>query len=1529
MINVTDRTARELTKKSPFLKPVVRIKHRQQGGYNTIYLSTTPHSTITVNYDQAIWNGIDWVEQLGISSLPGVTFLPLLMNLPEVKDSYDFKTQKWQTQTSRIEISNEPSIYLSTDSKSNVRFSEAFTRNAFTNAIIEVGLTPDTQELADVAWLMTGRVKYTTYTTKSFILETEDYTSTMFDRELPNPSMWYPDNVDVWPEFRNTPYPMVFGHVDRSPCKFQSEYTADYSRHTVSRIDVDQETTAAGNEVSIAEYNWTESVTIGENTFVVPPLMIYEGESFVHLVDELETDQGDLTVPFDPDSEETYEQLDRNFTWQSGKPYIGVNMGADSNSVSADKLRIAMWRIPTRVQALVNRNDYNAEWYPVGSDKSCIEMDLDYTQYSLPLETRIANTPDLQDTAPGGIFYGDQSNINSDTSTFPDEVHHDQYLCLRFTFDSIPWDEPCFTWIVLQQSFSTIEARTDLSSSQGDIATLYDNSDFGAITYQNYQLGWSFSQVSLHGWTFTKNRQSDKVLLTEDDGLTFDPSKDYIGDEHTKTFYSYDNNNVPIIELKRVENAGSSGSRLEDYPGRTKKILDSGYLGNHRGNFSGEKITHNFDNYSENSTDSLWSLMVGRPSKKGVVKEGMFQTFGSAEEIFYGLPRFMCVGNSGDQTDLQTLAIEEWVIQHFSIYQMGFVDKLSERNYFVNVKGRRTGPSGPLMENPVQILEYLFQEELMFNYNDDIVGIPSGDNGFPQEILEDVLRGDDPGRWLPSGGSYVDQTSKNIALQALNGWKFAFTIVKPIKVKDLCEGMFFGTPVFPKLKHNGLLEFATTKLQYFEEDYIEAFALEVDDILGYKFDRTKQEDIKTKVRVSYNYNYATDKYDSITSYFTVSSLPECNSAVPLTDPNGEEIYIDSDTVVLDYYNYPSQSELKHKYTTLDYECPYVRDQDTANKMRDYLIRQHCNDHIVIELDLPLSYLKLSVGDVVKFPRLINDELAFGINYTVMSSPARIYRYPLFQITEVQNLGNKIKIKLLQLHNLSDVSNDIDSNGPWSTYWFTIQPTTTYEEVEVPIWQIVGGFWGDTNFLLPDDASALTTQVLENISLQEEVEILPSQKILSPGNYKNHVRPTYVAFKYFTHWFEDDNKTHIVPQLPPHKLLDPKFFTININWQISQVYNWLVFDIDMNSHPDFASSEIGTSLNYLQTEAESGYDGSAAADESFVIKSINLGDYPPICYKSADDCWQWTDENLGDATIIPFILRMLTHGFGKVNDLSYNDIIEGRDDTSIDELNRFNPNYTWPCFSAVFFAPNELNDTQYTWLQSQNDVPIGGPLNHDFWDINDNQGSEDGLPIDLALECCSWFGDPFAEDTTSQGYQYFTELGWKHIIEQHNEELSGWWTGGSNPDFENGYFLDEYRSDILQFKGIVNSQMKDYEYAFNQGLPVPEEPFQRRCWVRFVNDFPVSDDGTSYTSISYKPSNAQMTVWNNDMLDFQAFLGDVNGDGGVGILDMVQLNNYMINGTVPDNPFFFECADINGDGIIDIMDLVLLINMISS
>ena len=56
----------------------------------------------------------------------------------------------------------------------------------------------------------------------------------------------------------------------------------------------------------------------------------------------------------------------------------------------------------------------------------------------------------------------------------------------------------------------------------------------------------------------------------------------------------------------------------------------------------------------------------------------------------------------------------------------------------------------------------------------------------------------------------------------------------------------------------------------------------------------------------------------------------------------------------------------------------------------------------------------------------------------------------------------------------------------------------------------------------------------------------------------------------------------------------------------------------------------------------------------------------------------------------------------------------------------------------------------------------------------------------------------------------------------------------------------------------------------------------------------------------------------------AELGDVNGDGDINTLDLVQIAYYILDLSIPD----YECAaDYNQDGTVNIIDLVEIINFI--
>ena len=68
--------------------------------------------------------------------------------------------------------------------------------------------------------------------------------------------------------------------------------------------------------------------------------------------------------------------------------------------------------------------------------------------------------------------------------------------------------------------------------------------------------------------------------------------------------------------------------------------------------------------------------------------------------------------------------------------------------------------------------------------------------------------------------------------------------------------------------------------------------------------------------------------------------------------------------------------------------------------------------------------------------------------------------------------------------------------------------------------------------------------------------------------------------------------------------------------------------------------------------------------------------------------------------------------------------------------------------------------------------------------------------------------------------------------------------------------------------------------------------------------------------AYDSKNYNFNIYNNHIL------GDVNGDGGLNVLDVVILVNIIL-GNVEET----VSSDVNQDGIINVLDVISLLNII--
>ena len=100
------------------------------------------------------------------------------------------------------------------------------------------------------------------------------------------------------------------------------------------------------------------------------------------------------------------------------------------------------------------------------------------------------------------------------------------------------------------------------------------------------------------------------------------------------------------------------------------------------------------------------------------------------------------------------------------------------------------------------------------------------------------------------------------------------------------------------------------------------------------------------------------------------------------------------------------------------------------------------------------------------------------------------------------------------------------------------------------------------------------------------------------------------------------------------------------------------------------------------------------------------------------------------------------------------------------------------------------------------------------------------------------------------------------------------------------------------------------------------PIDGSCWngnSEYPNYVLNVDGSGDAVTVSYCAGSCEETC-----SDDECTMGDVNGDGDVNVLDIIQIVGYVISGTAD---FDLACADSNGDGTINVLDIVTLVDTI--
>ena len=316
-------------------------------------------------------------------------------------------------------------------------------------------------------------------------------------------------------------------------------------------------------------------------------------------------------------------------------------------------------------------------------------------------------------------------------------------------------------------------------------------------------------------------------------------------------------------------------------------------------------------------------------------------------------------------------------LKEFFVIQEASIDKLSTRNFYADVRGRVTLfddngelAQGTFISNPIDIIYDLVRQEL--------------------------------------GHDAIDEEEYIIARALHADWNFAFTITKKINSKKLIEDIAKSTRCFPKFKNNGKFGFNVIQnsygsfiegefIHYEQEKIIKSF-----DVIDYSFSNTKPEQVYKRVDIQYNKDYEEGEYINRTSFLETGE----DTGVIDTDSNWGLIFKDD-------YN-----GIEHTNTSyLQFESDYIRNESTAFLLRKFLSEQYKNQHLTFKIKVPLSYVELEIGDIVRFDKLLGGIKVHGNDYTTATMPNGQVYYPYFMLTSTRKTLEYIEIEGFQLHHL--------------------------------------------------------------------------------------------------------------------------------------------------------------------------------------------------------------------------------------------------------------------------------------------------------------------------------------------------------------------------------------------------------------------------------------------------------------------------------------------------------------------------------
>ena len=254
----------------------------------------------------------------------------------------------------------------------------------------------------------------------------------------------------------------------------------------------------------------------------------------------------------------------------------------------------------------------------------------------------------------------------------------------------------------------------------------------------------------------------------------------------------------------------------------------------------------------------------------------------------------------------------------------------------------------------------------------------------PPYIVKDILTNE-----MNIATDQIDMAKLQKAEDAVKNNKMAFSISEQRESREILEDICRQSRLTFRFRPSDNFAVVDAIYNSYDSDIDFDKEIDLDNAINYNFSKTKIEDLSVGgVKISYGYNYATQKPDKEVEVALSNSLEEYQA----------------------HYGIINVEDYK-----IEMNAPFISSEQSALELANYLLNYYKHQHLIIKCSFPCKDgFELEVGDVLKFN---TNTTAFGKSLSGDQTNIDQTIYPLFYITKINKTLNKVDIECVQLHNL--------------------------------------------------------------------------------------------------------------------------------------------------------------------------------------------------------------------------------------------------------------------------------------------------------------------------------------------------------------------------------------------------------------------------------------------------------------------------------------------------------------------------------